>query len=635
MAQPKTLRNVDPFRGLSEAVLTELEQASSFRTYPAQTYIFKQQDAPTGYLYLVSSGLIEIFVLTPGGVEMVVDYRKAGSFFGGTPIFTDEAYTAGARAAKETDCWLIPATLLTRISSQHPQIAEFFTRAAFSRVRNLYADMIREHSDHALTGLDAYPFQKRLSEIMTAPPPSCSADTPARVVAGEMARLGIGAMLVREGNNPVAGIITEHDLVNRLLARVSTDCETARAAEVMTPHPLTMDVTRYMYEATSFMIRNGIRHLPLVDQGEVLGMVTLAELLKFRSHKAMLLIGNVRDATTVGELAGIKQEIVRVARALLQESRSPLEIMEVLSYIHHCILQRGFELTLAGLRQAGQEPPELRFCLLLLGSGGRREMLLDPDQDCALVYEDFPDQRRPEVERFFVPLTEQLADTWAAIGYPRCKGQVMACNPLWRGRLQDWKQRIVDWVKTPEPQQVRYSNNFFDFMPLVGDVKLAQVLRAFAHQQIHEFPLFLYHLMQLDFRHKVPLGLLGRFILDRNPEHKGTLSVKQAGSLFIVDCIRMFLLEQQQHAVTTIDRLDQLVHLGAFSAESAEHIRTAYEALNFLRLRHEIEQLEQGLPPSHHLDPYALPKNEQDLLREAFRVASKLQDSARRHFNVG
>jgi len=97
----------------------------------------------------------------------------------------------------------------------------------------------------------------------------------------------------------------------------------------------------------------------------------------------------------------------------------------------------------------------------------------------------------------------------------------------------------------------------------------------------------------------------------------------------------MYLLENQLDAVTTIERLDRLVEAGIFNQDTSEHIKAAFEAFNFLRLRNEIALIEQGEFPSHYLNPHELTRNEQELLKEAFRAASKLQDSARRHFNVG
>jgi CBS domain-containing protein len=146
---------------------------------------------------------------------------------------------------------------------------------------------------------------------------------------------------------------------------------------------------------------------------------------------------------------------------------------------------------------------------------------------------------------------------------------------------------------------------------------------------------FLYYLLESELGRKPPIGLLGRFVLDKSDEHRGELSLKQAGSVFIVDCLRMFMLEKGFEATTTIERLAELVKLGVFKQEAAQHIKDALEAFIFLRLRNEIALIDEGREPSHFLDPYTLTAAEQDLLKEALRVVGKLQDSARRHFGQG
>ncbi len=629
------LRDTEPFRHLPEDIFDEFNQAAVLKKFPPHTYIFSQHAPPTGYLYIIKEGLVEIVAQTPGGVDMVVDYRKEGSSFGGTPVFSNEAYTAGARTVGETECYLIPEELLAKAASRCPQVTEYFTRAVFSRVRSLYSDMVTDHSQKALTQMEAFPFQKRLSEIMSSPVETCPPATPIREVAQRMTQRGIDAMLVCDETQCPAGIITERDLVSKVLARDMVDGTTMAASDVMTPNPYTMSPDTYMYEAAAFMMGRKIRHMPILDQNGVVGIVTLQDLMKYRSQKSMILVGNIKESRTIEDLVTAKGEIVKVASALMNETRSPVETMEIISYIHHCILQRGFEIVFEQMVQQGLAPPDVRFCFIIMGSGGRKEMLLGPDQDNGLVFEDYPDELAEEVDAFFIPFAEKLVVAYARIGYPLCNGNVMANNPLWRGRLKEWQERISDWILVPEPKKVMYSNIFFDFMPLVGDASLCLNLRDIVHQLIKKFPLFLYHLMALDFKHKVPLGLLGRFTLEKDKDHRGKLSIKQAGSVFIVDCVRMFLLQKQIDATTTIERIEQLVKLNVFNQETAEHIKAAFEAFTFLRLRHEISLVEKDKPPSHYLDPYALSKNEQDLLKEAFRAASKLQDSAKRHFNVG
>ncbi len=635
MGLSRTLRETEPFNQLPEDCFAEFMQAAVIRKFPPHTHIFNQHDPPTGFLYVIKEGLIEIVATTPGGTEMVVDYRKEGAFFGGTPVFTNENYTAGARTVKQTECYLIPADILTRTARNYPHITEFFNRAILSRVRNLYSDIVSDHGKKNPGQMEAYPFQKRLSEIMSSPVETCRSSTPVKDLAKQLAARGISAILVCDSKEQILGIVTERDLVSKVLAREAVDPEQTTAKDIMTADPFTMAPDTYMYEATSFMMAHKIKHMPILADNELIGIVSLRDLMRFRSQKSMLLVGNIKDAETIDELAKARAEMVKVARALMGESRSPFETMEIISYIHHCILKRGYDIVYEQILQEGVTPPDINFCFIIMGSGGRKEMLLGPDQDNGFIYENYPDENHDKIEKFFDFFGERLVDAYATIGYPRCNGGVMSNNPFWRGRLKDWHARVYDWVHTPEPKKVMYSTIFFDFMPLAGDASLCQDLRDIVYKQIREFPLFLYYMMEQDFKHKVPLGILGRFTVERNKEHKGMLSLKQAGSIFIVDCIRMYLLEHQLDGVTTVERLDRLVETKIFNPDTAEHIKAALEAFTFLRLRNEINLIDQGRFPSHYIDPYALTKNEQDLLKEAFRAASKLQDSARRHFNVG
>lgn len=629
------LRDVEPFNRLPDEAFAAFEQADTVKKYPAHVHIFNQHDPPTGYLYVIKTGLVEIVALTPGGVEMVVDYRKEGSFFGGTPIFTEQPYTAGARTVRETECYLIPKELLLQTAARYPHITEYFTRTIFSRIRSLYSEMVNDHAKQTLTRMEAYPFKKRLSEIMTSPAEDCLPATPVREIARQFTLKNVGAILVKNGQNKVIGIITEHDLVSKVLSRNLCGIARVTAADVMTPDPLTMSPDAFMYEATSFMMGHKIRNVPIVDQGELTGLVTLQDLLRFRCQKSMLLVGRIKEAQTLECLMLIRREIDKVAKALMSEVRSHFETVEILSYIHHCILQRCFEIVLDEMKQQGKTPPDIRFSLFIMGSGGRREMLLLPDQDNGIIYENFPDSMQEEVDAFFIPFAERLVDAFARVGYPKCNGEVMVNNPLWRGRLKEWQARVSDWFNVPEPKKVMYSTIFFDFMPLAGDPLLCQDLRIIVHEELRRSPGFLYFLLENDLKNKPPIGFLGRFVVEKEGEHKGELSLKQAGSIFIVDCIRMFLLEKGIDATTTVERMDELVKLDVLNQDTAEHLKAALEAFTFLRLRRELELIDQGREPSHYIDPYTLTKNEQEILKEAFRVAGKLQDSARRHFGQG
>ncbi|MGK2906383.1 MAG: putative nucleotidyltransferase substrate binding domain-containing protein [Desulfuromonadales bacterium] len=629
----KHLRDTEPFSQLPESDFTELRAAAIQKKYPANHDIFQQNNPPTGYLYVIKEGLVTINLLSPGGVDMVVDYRKEGQFFGGTPVFTGEPYAGGARTVKPTVCYLIPAEILHKLQKDNPQIGRFFTSAVLSRVRKLYSEIVSEHTGSALTQMEAYPFKKRLSEIMTSPAVTCTRDTPVITIARQLTEHNISFLVVTNLEYEPIGIVAGSDLVAKVLAPENVDIQALTAGDVMRVGPRTMSPETYMYEAMAFMTRHSLNYLPVVDRKQLVGVVTPRDFMRYRSQKALLLLGNVREEAHVEGLASIHQELVQVARVLLSETRSTPEVMEILSHIHHAIIRRTYQICLDEMAADGLVLPDIRHCFLIMGSAGRREMLLYPDQDNGFIFEDFPDERQSEVDAFFVPFSEKLNTALARAGYPLCDGDVMARNKDWRGRLVDWQERLNSWLLDPEPTHVRNSSIFFDFMPLAGDVELAHELREMVAKGIATHQGFIYHMMTLDLRYKVPLGLLGRFQVEKEGGNAGLLSVKYGGCVYIVDCVRMFALERGVQAISTKDRLQALVAENVFAAETAEHIRAAFEALTFLRLRHEIGLIEAGQAPSHFLDPHALSKTEQDLLKESFQAVAKLQDATKRHFS--
>ena len=97
-------------------------------------------------------------------------------------------------------------------------------------------------------------------------------DATVRKVAKLMAARNAGAVLVLDGERLV-GIFTERDVVFRVTAR-DLDARTTRLADVMTADPRTVDPGRTFGYALALMHENGFRHLPVVEGGKVVGIVS-------------------------------------------------------------------------------------------------------------------------------------------------------------------------------------------------------------------------------------------------------------------------------------------------------------------------------------------------------------------------
>jgi CBS domain-containing protein len=83
----------------------------------------------------------------------------------------------------------------------------------------------------------------------------------------------IGAVLVTEGDHRLLGIFTGRDAVHRVLAEGRSPART-KLAEVMTPDPDTMPPGRTAIEALRLMEDGRYRHVPIIDDGKVVGIVS-------------------------------------------------------------------------------------------------------------------------------------------------------------------------------------------------------------------------------------------------------------------------------------------------------------------------------------------------------------------------
>jgi CBS domain-containing protein len=83
----------------------------------------------------------------------------------------------------------------------------------------------------------------------------------------------VGAVLVIDGDRRLVGIFTGRDAVCRVLAE-GMDAGTTRLEQVMTPSPDTMPPGRTAIDALRLMQDGGYRHLPVVKQGKVVGVVS-------------------------------------------------------------------------------------------------------------------------------------------------------------------------------------------------------------------------------------------------------------------------------------------------------------------------------------------------------------------------
>jgi CBS domain-containing protein len=94
----------------------------------------------------------------------------------------------------------------------------------------------------------------------------------------QMARQRIGALLIVEGER-ILGIFTERDYIQKVEVRGRTSTETA-IAEVMTAGVMFVTPATTTQECMALMTDKRLRHLPVMDHGKLVGIVSIGDLVK-------------------------------------------------------------------------------------------------------------------------------------------------------------------------------------------------------------------------------------------------------------------------------------------------------------------------------------------------------------------
>jgi CBS domain-containing protein len=107
-----------------------------------------------------------------------------------------------------------------------------------------------------------------------------------REAAGVMTRANCGSVLIMEPPDILLGILTERDLMTRVLAR-GLDPERTPVREVMTPSPICVAPETPVSDAVVLMLERGFRHLPLVKGSKILGVFSVRDALPRELGTAM------------------------------------------------------------------------------------------------------------------------------------------------------------------------------------------------------------------------------------------------------------------------------------------------------------------------------------------------------------
>lgn len=407
-----------------------------------------------------------------------------------------EDYHVFVRATERTCCLFIPYTVIQEQLEKEPTVARFLLSKTTTRLKDVYTSLAEQlHLAH-LYG-ESEPYVVRVYDLMTKTLVTEPPTIPIKALAERLVDTRTSSVIVVE-NNQLLGIVTEKDLVSRVLATGISPTEPI--STIMTKTVVTIEQSAYYYEALFKLVLNGVKHLPVMNGDHIVGMVTLGDLLQKKHSYQIKTIQQIETATK-DTLPGIKEAIYGVFETLMNRQVPILQTLDVVTTLYDRLVHRAITLAMETLENRGLYPP-VPFCFYQMGSSGRKEQFLVTDQDHFLVYEDSSDEQG--AKEYFAQLGAEIVETLVAAGYERCKGNMMSSAAHWRGTISEWKERLREWGMRPSEENLLLAINFLSFRHVFGDKALNDRFEHSVATELQEHNMLIEQLLELEKARPVP-----------------------------------------------------------------------------------------------------------------------------------
>ena len=621
MNQPKTLPLVfeavrdflskhAPYSQMREDALAFLIPRLKLADFPKDSVIV-DRSAEFPPLHIIQSG--NVASVTAGLDTMPDRVLQSGDCFPVGALSAGGKPTRSYRATDDVVAYLLQVDDFQKLRALSPEFAAYCTEAVTVLAQQSLAELQRHYSQVAA---DQHSLTRPLADLIPAEPVTCLATTSLRDALTRMKEHAVRSIIVVDEKSSPVGVFTLNDLRDRVVLQ-ALPLETP-VSQVMTPDPITLPAEASAAEAIQSMAAGGFHQMIVTAHGKVLGTIFEHDLFALQRVSLRQIHHAIRSARSIKGLAHVAGDIRNLARNLLAQGVSAEALTRTIAALNDALTREVLNRVLQNHDLEG-----LKWCWLALGSEGRGEQTLATDQDNALIFAAPAEASDlPRARQGLLAFARDVNAALDELGFPLCKGNIMASNPQWCLTDREWRDQFTSWISEPTPERLLNANIFFDFRPLYGEAALPESLRDWLLARTQDNKLFLRLMVQNALQTEPPLGLIRAFQVSDKPGREGTLDLKKRGARIFVDAARVFALATGSSSTGTADRLRDAGKKVKADTRHVEATVDAFHYLQVLRLRAQ----EHPHPASpNRVDPYSLNEVDQRMLKETFRQARKLQ----------
>ncbi len=608
------LRQHPPFCQMEEDSLQFLAARVVLGYYPKGSVILAQDQRPPKSFHIIQRGTVQLVPFNAAHSDDAHPVAMGpGECFSVSAMLENRPVIAPYTAVADTFCYELPAELFPELLNRSPVFREFTTEFLTSMLRE--SRRLIKLNYNAASG-EQQTMSRTLRSLIVRQPVTCKPGTPIGDVLRVMQGRKIGSMLVVDDEGHAVGIFTRHDVLDRVAL---AQCSLSRpVSEVMTPNPLTLSAESSAYEAALLIADRGIRHIPVCDGSRLLGVITERDLFALQRVSVRAINRTIAGAQSIDDLRKSAADIRRLARNMLGQGVSAEHMTLIISTLNDALVRQ-----VLSIEETCFDLKGLHWSWLAFGSEGRYEQTISTDQDNGLIFDNGGDE--PDAVRArLLPFAQAVNRALDACGFPLCKGNIMAGNPLWCLSAKEWRERFDRWVSNSDPEALLSAVIFFDFRILYGSDNLVQSLRQHLVGLAAGNSRFQRQLAQYALETAPPLGLISDFVTDDDGQERGTINLKKSGARLFTDAARVLALAAGVAHTNTVQRLRQASVKLQIPAGEVDAIVEGFYFLQTLRLRGQVAADPAVLDPNR-INPSSLNEVDRRILKESLRQLRKLQ----------
>jgi CBS domain-containing protein len=623
------------FQGVEPEAAASLLSLCEEKTYASGEIILQANQARTG-LVLVLNGIAEVFVKDAASErDEVLEVVQKGEILGFSSLAdflgvdkktrdTKSETMVEVRAVEDVRALHVPFDVIAKRWGD-PKLHDYLLTQVAIRIKDIYGSLA-EQVKLARNFGEGDALVMRVQDMMSKSIISCSPDDPVQKVASLMIEHQISSIVVLE-NSKLKGIITERDIVERVVVQSKSFEEKAKS--IMTPNPYTISRFSYYYDALSTFILNGVKHLPVVDDGHVSGILSLSDLLRKKNENMMKVIKKIEDADAES-LSQVKKAIYEVLDTLLKEKVPILNTLEIITKLYDRLVIRAINIAINDLEKNEGLTPPVEFCFYQMGSAGRAEQFMLTDQDHFIVFEDCHDKE--EAHAYFKKLGEKIVYYLELAGYARCKGLMMASEAKWRGTLLEWEDRVREWRIRSTNDNLLLAINFFSYRRVYGSEKLHKQFEQNLEKMMARSEIFLFRLAQIE--HESPIPTLDQPIRSLFKLERKSIDMKKEILFPYHHGLQILSLLHGVLSGTPLERIEALEKKGVLSARFANDVRAAASQVLAMYVNHRWQQAKRGEKLTSVLEFVRLSTREKEELIISLKTLQEMQRKLFHHFPI-